>query len=1001
MHSVRLRLTARDITGRRTLVTQSQENFLRPHQFIWAKTDQRGTSRRMGGPAWNSLLAHVLDVAAVVGQLWDRYLPPTIRARLTEAFAEKDPVTARTIVMLLAGLHDLGKGSSCFLRQFGQNPWDGAYLRQARTTWEKQARAAGLPLADRLDAEPSVRHEHITAFHLPRLLGCPGENCGGTGPCHTGLHDVANLLGGHHGHIPSHATVERAPMAADTGLWLPIYTELVEEAAALIGADLTTLPLLVRPERPAVLPIFAGLVILADWIASDDTRFTYRNLSDSTTTWWQTSLTQARTATDALGLDAWQAKPTTWEALYPGTIPRSFQTAAMAALPATGPALIIIESDTGSGKTRLALACAHHLAVTCGYQGLYLAMPTRAATNQAARETARFMQHALNSQDSAMLAVVHSTAQATDFVHDLLDAGRAPGQAALDSLEDFITTPDTGPGTSPATSHAVLSPWYLRRCLGLIAQFAVGTVDQVVLAALPSRHWMLRFLGLATKTVIIDEAHAYELYQQGLLAAVLRWLADAGSSVVVLSATLPAAARTALTDAWCAGHRTAPSDAGQTGPITIVDEHGSITRTGSGIKMPKLRTRIAFLPDPGAQELADHVMQEAAGAGITLVLRNRVDSAVELYTTALRRAAANGWRPDNIILLHGRTLPRFRLPVEERLKNLLGPDEDPQRPNPNRPHRFLVIATQVVEQSLDIDFDRIYTDLAPIDLLIQRRGRQHRHTVNDPYRPSWAHKARMTLLLQEGPDGLPLVEPPNPKEGRPTGNLDGYVYAPYTLIASWHALKLRTRADGTVRIVTPTHTTDLIEAVYGPRQMADGALGEILDRTWASWQSQLADEQAQCDIRALKPFTRKGKPTPVSGLVSGDAHGDGDDDGIEGIRAVSRLGDPSIEAVALYRQTDGTLTYDQEGTLRADLARHTPDSPARKQQQKDLLLNTLAIPAHWFTRQKTSLPAPETWPVHPAPALKYMNVALFDPADGTCISGPLGLTLHPSTGLSR
>ncbi|MFI8515551.1 hypothetical protein ACIGHB_30930 [Streptomyces sp. NPDC085460] len=139
----------------------------------------------------------------------------------------------------------------------------------------------------------------------------------------------------------------------------------------------------------------------------------------------------------------------------------------------------------------------------------------------------------------------------------------------------------------------------------------------------------------------------------------------------------------------------------------------------------------------------------------------------------------------------------------------------------------------------------------------------------------------------------------------------------------------------------------------------------------------------------------------VAGLVSGDAHGDGDDGGVNGIKAVSRLGDPSVNAVALYRQTDGTLTYDPDGHLRADLARHTPDSVARRQQQKDLLLNTLSIPAHWFTREKTHLPAPETWPAHTAPALRHMRVALFDPADGTCVSGPLGLVLDKTTGLSR
>lgn len=976
----------------------SQNNLQRRHLLIWAKTDQTGRSRRNGGPAWNPLLAHVLDVAAITGQLWDRYLPPTVRERLTEAFGDGDSVTARKVVMLLAGLHDLGKGSSCFLRQFGANPWDGPYLREARKTWEGQARAAGLPIGDRLGEEPTARHEHITAVHLPRILGCTCHACGGHTPQNKGLHTAATLLGGHHGHIPGPDTIERAFMAADITTWLPVYTELVQDAADLIDIDLATLRNRIKPDRPSTLPLFAGLVILADWIASDENHFTYRPHTTNPHTWWRSSLAQARTAADTLRLEAWKPTPTTWSTLYPCTSPRSFQAATMAAMPSGGPALVIIESDTGSGKTRLALWCAHHLATTCGYQGLYMAMPTRAATDQTAHEIAAFMNNALGEQDAANLAVVHSTAQATDFVHNLLDAARAPGQAAFDGLEDFIsaTLPDPG----PQEPRAVLSPWYLRRCLGLIAPFAVGTIDQVVLATQPSRHWTLRLLGLATKTVIIDEAHAYELYQQGLLEATLQWLADAGASAVILSATLPATARTALTNAWCAGHRVQPQDTEQAGPITIVDAQGTITRTSPDEKPPKLRTHIDFQPDPGAPKLAEQLLNEARGAGITVVLRNRVDAATHLHTTLISLAADHGWQPEEIILLHGRTLPRFRLPVEEHLKRTLGPGTERHYPNPERPSRLLVIATQVVEQSLDIDFDRIYTDLAPIDLLIQRRGRVHRHTVNDPFRPMWAHKPRMTILLQPGHDGLPLVEPPSREDGRPAGNLDGYIYAPYTLASTWHTLHQRLRADGTIRITTPTHTTALIEAVYGTRQNAQGPLGQLLDRTWKSWRSALDSEESQYAARAFTPFTRRGKPTDVRALASGNSHGDGDDGGLTGIKAVSRLGDPSIEAIALYQQSNGRLTYDPVGVHQADLSRHTADTPARRQQQKNLLLNTLAIPAHWFTGRRALL-QPERWPGNKAPALKRAYTALFDPASGTCISGPIGLRLSPSTGLSR
>ncbi|MFF0966840.1 CRISPR-associated helicase Cas3' [Streptomyces sp. NPDC003703] len=982
---------------------------MRRHFFIWAKTDRYRNSRRGGGPAWNPLLAHALDTAACVAQLWDRYLPLTAWARLADAFGGGREDTARRVVMFLAALHDLGKGSGCFLHMFGASRWDGPYLRQARIEWERQARAAGLPLGKDLDAQPGARHEHITAVHLPRLLGCICEDCGGTGSPSAGLHTTATLLGGHHGDVPSPDTIGRAAMAADITDWLPIYSELIQDTADLIGVDLTTLPQLVVPERPSALVLFAGLVILADWIASDESHFTYRTLTTSPPQWWHASGMQARAAVTRLRLDAWQPEPTAdWTDLFPDTAPRPFQFAGMAALPATGPALVIVESDTGSGKTRLALWCAHHLAVTCGYQGLYMAMPNRAAANQTAREIAGFMDRALGEQNTANLAVVHSTAEATDFVHQLLNAGRTRTQAALDGLEDFISTPSPD---DPLQRRAVLSPWYLRRCLGLIAPFAIGTVDQVALAAQPSHHWMLRMFGLAAKTLIIDEAHAYELFQQGLLEAAIAWLADAGASVVVLSATLPTAVRTALIQAWCDGHRAPVAHTDQTGPITVVDQHGAITRTGQTNNASRssqsdrtapteLHTFIDFQPDPGSAALAAQLMDEVAKGGVSLVIRNRVTTAVDLYRAATHSAQRHGWSPREIMLLHGQNLPRYRLPGEDLLIKRLGLGKDRTHRNPERPHRLLVIATQVAEQSLDIDFDRIYTDLAPIDVLIQRRGRIHRHQVNDSSRPEVFRKPLMTILTQPGADELPMVEPPNLGEARSQGNPDGHVYPPYLLAATWYTLIRRAREDGTVHVITPADTTSLIEDVYGPKPTVVGALGELLDRTSRRLQSDHGNEEGQSRSRAFRPFTRRGRSIPATDLASGKSHGSGDSNGIAGIRAISRLSEPAIDAILLYKQPDGILSYDPSGQRRADLARYGAHSPARHRQQKDLLLNTASLPARWFTGLN-ALPLPETWPIVPRAALRNRYVGLLNPSTGTCISGPTGITCDPVTGLTR
>ncbi|MFI8460820.1 CRISPR-associated helicase Cas3' [Kitasatospora sp. NPDC085464] len=1008
------------------------------HQVIWGKTDRRRRSRGTGGPAWNPLTAHVLDTAACAGQLWDRYLTPGVRLRLAEAFGAGEEETARRTVMLLAGLHDLGKASGCFLRSFGTGRYDDPLLRgREADAWRARAAAARLPYDAHPDGQVDARHEHITAAHLPRILGCGCERCGGGGEEFPGLHAVALLLGGHHGHIPDADTVERAAGAAPTQAWEPVHRDLVTEAAGLVGVDLTALPALVRPERPSVLPLFTGLVILADWIASDEDHFTYRRLDTPPADWWAASLCQARDAVSAVALDRWRPQPRAWAELFPGTAPRPFQRAALAALPTDGPALVVIESGTGSGKTRLAFAVAHHLARTCGHQGLFMALPTRAATNQAAGELEKFIGCSTDGATTGNLAVVHAAAGATELVHRLIDASATRQQNALRSLSDSVAAAShdsgepggggsggggsgepgrpgggrSGGGTPGGgkPDQVVLNPWYLRSCLGLVSTFGVGTVDQVVLTPQRNRYWMLRLLGLAGKTVVIDEAHAYQLFQQGMLGAAVEWLADAGASVVVLSATLPTAVREALVHAWCTGHRTVLRDPGGAGPVTVVDERGTVRRAGEDDTVAAGPSRragpdVRLRPLPGPTGLATRLLRETAGGGVTAVVRNRVASAVELHRTASDLGRRNGWRADEIVLLHGRLMGRDRLPLETRLVDALGPGPDGGGPNPKRPRRLLVIATQIIEQSLDVDFDRLLTDLAPIDLLIQRAGRLHRH--RDTARPPWFREPALTVLWQPDDAGLPVVDPPDPAGGRPYGNPDGTVYAPYTLAATWHALDRRGGGAGRFALDAREHG-DLVQEVYGPADHgpADprpGALGRLLARTGEHWRAALDDEYGETTARPLRPYGRRGRtPATAPDLASGRAHGGGRDIGAPGIAALSRLGTPSIDFLALYRQPDGALTYDRAGTLFADTRHHPGDSGERRRQQQDFLLNTLSIPVTWVS-ERHGVPRPSTWPTPPdRPALRHRFTALLDPATGRCTSGPHGITYTPEEGLRR
>ncbi|MFI8194656.1 CRISPR-associated helicase Cas3' [Streptomyces sp. NPDC085946] len=976
------------------------EQLLRAVVLAWGKTDQSGDSARRGGPAWTPLLAHLLDVAATAGVLWDRHLPPHIRRRLTEAFGAGNEATARQVVMLLAALHDLGKASDCFLGQWqhGRGNLQSKLLAKA---WEEQARTAGLPLGDDLAHAFYARHEHVTAVVLPRLLGCPCPECGGTGERHEGLHDAGVLLGGHHGHIPNPETVERARGAAPAAQWGDIHAAIVQTVADAVGLDLGTVAQVVDPVRPSARVAFLYLVYLADWVASDTEFFRFRVHTAPVTNWWQAALQEADQAVRARRLARWQARPMTWAEMWPDTpLPRTFQADGMQLAPAEGQAMIVVESDTGSGKTRLALWMAHHLARTCGYSGLYMALPTRAAGNQVAKELRKFLHAVLAPGEVRDMALVHGTAQATDLVHQLVDAHQAHG----DALTDLSSAVEAATCTD-SSGLAVLDPWYLRRCLALVAGFGVGTVDQIALAPQGSRHWALRLGALMCKVVIIDEAHAYELFQQNLLSAAVEWLAEGGASLVVLSATLPRSIRDELTTAWRRGLGVTGDDDTSQGPITVVDHHGRLRRGGSlpeNPETPKLLTDIQLRKDSGDRNLVAELLDRARNGGCVVVRSTRVDPCRSRYREALQLARASGWQPEEILILHGMLLPRHRLLLETRLADILGPSPEGKR-NPNRPKRLLVFATGVIEQSLDLDFDHGVTDLCPIDVALQFRGRIHRHTANNPHRPSWCRTASLTMLWQPGPDGLPIVEPPDFDAGRPTGTYDGLVYAPYVLAASWHILTQRRDRDGTVRLETPRDSAWALESVYGDPIQAPGAVQGLLDRTRAAYLDTLADEAHQAEARIFRPYTRR-RRTPVAtyDLASGYDQGDGDSGGVTGIAAVSRLGEESVDCLILYQQSDGTITYDHEGLLKADLGQRSPgrDVIAYRRQQKDFLANTLAIPARWFNGRR-SLPPTTDWPKYPQPALRNKHVILVAP-DSTCLSGPVGrLRYDHTTGIER
>ncbi|MEZ0076302.1 CRISPR-associated helicase Cas3' [Planotetraspora sp. GP83] len=980
------------------------------HLWVWGKTDRTGNSRKAGGPAWNPLLAHALDTAAVAVLLFDDYLADPCRLLLAETLGGGDLHQARKVVAFLVALHDIpGKACSEFQCAFHQS-LERFRLKNEARQWERQARNAGLPLAPNLEHHPSIAHAKVTAQMLPAILGCScRRRCAGNGADFPALHMIADLLGGHHGHIPGLAQL-RSIDIAQSKPWHDVHQALIDDLAQTLEIDLKDLARIVTlAPRPAALPVFAGLTVLADWLASNEKFFTYRDPDDPISRWWAESQRQATQVVHALRLRRWPVQQAEWTALFGEKhTPRPAQESVMKLLPKAGPAMVIVEADTGSGKTEAAWWSAHHLTRSNGYQGMYMALPSRAATEQAGSRAKRFVSASLRGNtEQANLAIVHGTAAASAVAEELLQAATMGPATAVDGIN--LTCEDC--------QGAVLDDWFLSSKRGLLSPFGIGTVDQIVLSIQKSRFWFLRLFGLAQKVVIIDEAHAYELYQQTLLSEAITWFADAGASVIVLSATLPRAIKHSLIEAWCRGRRTTlarQSSAEDT--ITVVDAAGQLrgdtpststdTTTRSGLL--ELLTPGSLSPKEGhslERRWAQAVLEQIQQGGILAVVRNRVDSAVDLYKQARAVGEELGWDPEEIILLHGRLLERDRNHIQQRLLDLLGPHPDPKlrdhQPNPNRPPRLLVIATQVIEQSLDLDFDLMMTDLAPLDLLIQRRGRVRRHRVNDTQRPAHLEGvAPLRVLWLPTAENVPLVAYPD--------NIDGAVYAPYLLAATWHVLTdghTEQLPDGLHRtVIAPDDVPTLIEAVYGDRLHGrTPPLEQLLNRTWEDMQGQLAQERQEASDRmVLAYFPGDDEGAKVEDLASDWLNGEESEPGLpRHLAARSRLGDDSHDIVCLFKQASGELTWDQAGTNVADLAHYDRDKqPTQyREQLRQLLLNTIRIPQRWFQQGKWPLP-PQWKPVSNGP-LHHRPTLLFEP-DGQCIHGlPGELTLTKETGLQR
>ena len=784
---------------------------------VWAKSGYNPESHH-----WLPLWLHLLDAAAVAEHLARHWLAPTTRDLIEREFAdsasELTPVEELCLLASwIAGVHDIGKCTP-------------AFSVQAKGL-DDRMKEAGLSHGP-IDLLERRKVPHALAGHLILENWLMDGHDWDFDPAEA----LASVVGAHHGIPPTSAALTtdycgHEHLLGEDEAWNATRHELLD----LVARRTDAAGLLPHWRRHTwsqhFLVELSGLLIVSDWIASTEAYFPLLSLEDDGARLLAPEAHALRVATGLSRLEI----PAPWRPRDEGADPDALLTSrfdlpegsratdvqarTLRAARSMGlPGLLIVQESTGGGKTEAALMAAEVLAARTHRSGILFALPTQATTDAMFSRELDWLEsieeaYAGEGAPSDFAAqLLHGRARLNKEAQQLRRRGYEIRDRLLGSLDDSTgETPRpigigwdeeearagrvTGAEDRRRADLAILA-WFNGRKKSMLSDFVVTTVDHLLFGAMRSPHLAMRHLGLSRKVVIVDEVHSYSTYMNVYLDRVLTWLAAYGVPVVLLSATLSEARCSSMVDAYRRGLRLAAGERLHRRPapesvhtpfpclVTAGEDRTEVVATASGRRSTISLRRLA-------KDALVPLLEEAlADGGCALVVRNTVRRAQETYETLRERFG------EDVGLNHARFTIGDRLAKDKDLLDRFGPP----RKAGKRPHRAIVVATQVVEQSLDVDFDLLVTDLAPIDLVLQRIGRLHRHERSRPPR-----LAEPTCCI----DWLPSTSSPEPSL-EPGAKA---IYGEQDMLMSAAALDRVINGSGVVTVPDDVH--DLIEAVYG------------------------------------------------------------------------------------------------------------------------------------------------------------------------------------------
>lgn len=622
---------------------------------------------------WLPLLQHLQDTADIMSCLCDEFLSPSFAKAC--GLEENE---FKKLAIFLAAVHDIGKAIVVFQYKIGDK------LPERKSSLE----ASGINFDVSYDKGKAKQTPHAFAGEeILNLLGCP--EC------------VSTVVGSHHG-VPAESVQDLSWPQEDIAfyenyygrdkenvevlqdIWQTIFDMALDYAGFL---DVSELPDIDRSSQM----LLSGLLIMADWLASNTELFPLLSVEDLK----PDDKLRAERAWAKLNFpQMWNPERTVisnedFKETF-GFEPRSVQSEVLKIVEnSENPGIYIFEAPMGCGKTETSLAASEILASKCGKNGVFFGLPTQATANG-------IFPRILSWAEKQSTELYHSV----QLNH---------GSAALNLLFQNI---QRGIPQEESDSGLIIHNWFCDSKKACLADFVTATVDQMLMLALKRKHVMLLHLGLSEKVVVIDEVHAYDAYMSEYLEMALQWLGSYNTPVILLSATLPSARRMSLIRAYLGIKKFDDRFEKEQGYPLLTWTDGKDIRQqrlsyDGAHKTVSVKTCVS-------DDVVQFVKNVTENGGCVGVIVNTVRRA-QMFAELLQDNA-------KVLLYHAQFVLPDRAKKEKQLVDLVGKNSTPESRS-----GLVVVGTQVLEQSLDIDFDMLITDMCPMDLLLQRMGRLHRH----------------------------------------------------------------------------------------------------------------------------------------------------------------------------------------------------------------------------------------------------------------------------------